>query len=140
MKPFQHQRRVHFHECDPAGIVYFAHVFTFCHEAYEELMRAGGLPIETLLTGATVYPLRHVEADFTGPMRMGDLVTIAVVIGKLGERSFRVDYTVRDPQGAPLATSASVHVAVDKASMRPVAIPPPVRAWLEQHLAAPGAP
>ena len=137
MKPFQHQRRVHFHECDPAGIVYFAHVFTFCHEAYEELMRTGGLPIETLLGGATVYPLRHVEADYTGPMRMGDLVTITVTVGKIGGRSFRVDYAVRDLKGAPLATSASVHVAVDKASIRPMAIPAPVRALLEQHLAMP---
>ena len=132
--PFLHQRRVHFHECDPAGIVYFAHLFTFCHEAYEELVRAGGQPLETLVGGAVVYPLRHVEADYRAPLRLGDLVTIRVSLAKLSERSFQVVYAIADRAGALLATSAAVHVAVERATMRPTAIPPEVRAVLAPYL------
>ena len=132
--PFLHQRRVHFHECDPAGIVYFAHIFTFCHEAYEELVRAGGQPIETLIGSAVVYPLRHVEADYRAPLRLGDLITIRVSLAKLSERSFQVVYAIADQAGGLLATSASVHVAVERATMRPTAIPPEVRAVLAPHL------
>ena len=132
---FEHRRRIHFHECDPAGIVYFGHVFTFCHEAYEELVRAGGQPIETLLTSPCVYPLRHVEADYTSPMKMGDLVTIQVTLGKVSERSFRVEFTLRSEQGAPLAKASHVHVCVDRKTMRPVALPEEVRALLLPHLA-----
>ncbi len=133
---YTHRRRIHFHECDPAGIVYFGHVFTFCHEAYEELMRTGGQAIETLLTGPCVYPLRHVEADYSAPMRMGDLVTIGITLGKLSERSFRVEFTVTSEQGVLLAKAAHVHVAVDRETMRPVAIPEALRGVLGQHLVA----
>ena len=130
---YTHLRRIHFHECDPAGIVYFGHVFTFCHEAYEELMRQGGQAIQTLLTSPCVYPLRHVEADYSSPMRLGELVTISITLGKISERSFRVEFTLASEQGALLAKVAHVHVAVDKATMRPVAIPEALRALLEKH-------
>jgi YbgC/YbaW family acyl-CoA thioester hydrolase len=132
---FEHRRRIHFHECDPAGIVYFGHVFTFCHEAYEELVRSGGQPIETLLTSPCVYPLRHVEADYSSPLRLGDLITIGITLGKVSERSFRVEFTLTSEQGVLLAKAAHVHVAVDKATMRPVALPEPLRALLARHAA-----
>lgn len=131
---YTHLRRIHFHECDPAGIVYFGHFFTFCHEAYEELMREGGQAIETLLVSPIVYPLRHVEADYSSPMRMGDLITIRIAIGKVSERSFRVEFTLTSEAGLLLAKAAHVHVAVDRATMRPVSIPEALRALLGQHL------
>jgi YbgC/YbaW family acyl-CoA thioester hydrolase len=132
---YEHRRRIHFHECDPAGIVYFGHVFTFCHEAYEELLRSGGQPVEGLLRTDCVYPLRHVEADYSAPMRMGDLVTIRITLGKVSERSFRVEFALTSEAGALLAKAAHVHVAVDKATMRAVAIPEALRALLERHAA-----
>jgi 1,4-dihydroxy-2-naphthoyl-CoA hydrolase len=134
---FEHQRRIRFQDADPAGIVFFAHVLTFCHEAYEELLRAGGLPIERLIAaGRVVYPLRHAEVDFTAPMRIGMLVRIRLTLGKISERSFRVDYALHDEAGEPLATASTVHVAVERAAMRPTAIEPELRALLEPHLSA----
>jgi 1,4-dihydroxy-2-naphthoyl-CoA hydrolase len=133
--PFTHQRRIHFHECDPAGIVYFGHVFTFCHEAYEEFMRRGGIGIERLLSSPHVYPLRHVEADYSSPMRLGDLVSITVAVGKLSERSFRIDFALTSEAGLPLATAAHVHVAVDRQTMRPAPLPEELRAQLAAALA-----
>ena len=130
---YTHLRRIHFHECDPAGIVYFGHVFTFCHEGYEELMRQGGHPVEALLASPCVFPLRHVEADYSSPMRLGDLVTISIGLGKISERSFRVEFTLTSEQGVLLAKAAHVHVAVDRATMRPVAIPEALRALLAKH-------
>jgi YbgC/YbaW family acyl-CoA thioester hydrolase len=130
---YEHRRRIHFHECDPAGIVYFGHLFTFCHEAYEELLRGGGQPVEALLSSPFVYPLRHVEADYSAPMRMGDLVTISITLGKVSERSFRVEFALTSEAGVLLAKAAHVHVAVDRATLRPVAIPDPLRALLGQY-------
>ena len=133
---YTHLRRIHFHECDPAGIVYFGHVFTFCHEGYEELLRREGHPVEALLGSPCVYPLRHVEADYSSPMRLGDLVTIGIALGKISERSFRVEFTLTSEQGALIAKVAHVHVAVERATMRPVAIPEGLKALLGRHLEA----
>ena len=133
---YLHQHRVRFQECDPAGIVYFAQVLTFCHEAYEDLLRDGGQPIEALLAGPVVYPLKRTEADYSAPLRLGDLVQIRVAIGKLSERSFRVDYMLSDQRGALLAKASTAHVAVDRATMRATQLPAAMRAVLEAHLEA----
>lgn len=127
---FEHLRRVRFQDCDPAGIVFFGHVFAICHEAYEELLRAGGLPLEQTLPGPVIYPLGHAEADYKAPLRHGMLVRVRVAVGKLSERSFRLEYTLSDEQGAPLATVATVHIAVDRATGRSVAVPVDLRALL----------
>lgn len=132
--PFTYDRRIRFQDADPAGIVFFGHVLGFCHEAYEELTRSEGLPIERLLAGGLGYPLRHAEVDFLAPMRIGMLVRIHVVVGKLSERSFRIEYVVKEEAGLELAKASTAHVAVDRAQMRPVALPADLRAALQRHL------
>jgi YbgC/YbaW family acyl-CoA thioester hydrolase len=132
--PFEHQRRIRFQDADPAGIVFFGHVLTFCHEAYEELLRAEGLPLESLLASGAGYPLRHAEVDFTAPMRVGMLVRVAVAVSKLGERSFHLAFTLRDEAGVALATAATVHICVERAAMRAVPLPDAVRAALARHV------
>src|SRR5438270_8216352 len=132
---FEHQRRVRFQDVDAAGIVFFAHVLTFCHEAYEELLRTEGLPIEGLVkAGGIGYPLRHAEVDFLAPLRIGMLVRVRVSVGKLSERSYRLDFALVDEAGTQLATAFTAHVAVDLAAMRPVAIFERLRAALQRHL------
>ena len=133
--PFLHERRIRFQDADPAGIVFFGHVLGFCHEAYEELLRAEGLPLEHLLAdGKAGYPLRHAEVDFLSPMRIGMLVKFEVVVARVGTSSFRVEFTLRDQAGVELARAATVHVTVDRVAMKPVPIPDNLRAALERHL------
>ena len=134
--PFVHQRRIRFQDADPAGIVFFGHVLGFCHEAYEELLCAEGLPIERLLAEGLGYPLRHAEVDFLAPMRVGVVVAIAVAVAKVGGSSFRVEYVVRDQAGLELARAATVHVTVDRAAMKSAPLPADLRALLERHLRA----
>src|SRR5207244_8910120 len=49
MAPFEHQLRVRFQHTDPAGIVFFTNILVYCHEAYEEFLRAGGMPLEDFI-------------------------------------------------------------------------------------------
>jgi YbgC/YbaW family acyl-CoA thioester hydrolase len=133
---YEHRLRVRFHDTDPAGIVFFANIFVFCHDAFEEMMRAVGVPLDELIrTREQILPLGHAEADFKKPFRHGVLVTVRVTIGKLSDRSLRVDYELKDEAGELLATSSMAHVAVDPATGRSTALSPRLRAALEPHLA-----
>jgi 1,4-dihydroxy-2-naphthoyl-CoA hydrolase len=136
---FEHSLRVRFQHTDPAGIVFFANILVFCHEAYEELLRAGGMPLEEFLgKRAHVLPLGHAEATFKRPIRFGQLLRIRVTVGRLGDRSFRLEYDLFDEGSEHLATAATVHVSVDPATGRSTAISQPLRELLAKHL-APGA-
>src|SRR2546421_437025 len=44
MAAFEHKLRVRFQHTDPAGIVFFANILVYRHEAYEEFLRHGGGP------------------------------------------------------------------------------------------------
>ncbi|HEY2028423.1 MAG TPA: thioesterase family protein [Myxococcales bacterium] len=133
---FEHSLRVRFQHTDPAGIVFFGNVLVFCHEAYEELLRAGGLPLDRIVAeGKQVLPLGHAEVTFKRPIQFGQLVRIRVAVGRVGERSFRLEYDLYGEDGAHLATAATVHVAVDPATRESVAISPVLRELLSQHVA-----
>jgi 1,4-dihydroxy-2-naphthoyl-CoA hydrolase len=133
---FEHSLRVRFQHTDPAGIVFFANILVYCHEAYEELLRAGGMPLEEFLgKREQTLPLGHAEVTFKQPMRMGQFVRVRVGVGRLGERSFRLEYDLFDEAGQQLATAATVHVCVDRASNQSTAIPPALRELLQRHAA-----
>ncbi|MFL5246800.1 MAG: acyl-CoA thioesterase [Myxococcales bacterium] len=133
---FEHRLRVRFHDTDPAGIVFFANIFVYCHDAFEEMLRAVGLPLDELIRSREqILPLGHAEADFKKPFRHGKLVDVRIVVGKLSDRSMRLDYELRDDAGDLLATCSTVHVAVDPATGRSTALSPRLREALEPHRA-----
>jgi len=138
MAPFEHKLRVRFQHTDPAGIVFFSNILVYCHEAYEEFLRAGGLPLEQFIArGEPALPIGHAEATFKRPFRAGQLVTVRVSVARLGERSFRLEYDIFDESGEHLATAATVHVSVDPATGRSTVILPRLRQLLEKFAAAP---
>jgi len=138
MAAFEHKLRVRFQHTDPAGIVFFANILVYCHEAYEEFLRNGGIPLEEFLgKRGQALPLGHAEATFKRPFRAGQLVTVRLTVGRVGDRSFRIEYDLFGEQGEHLATAATVHVSVDPATGRSTAIVPALRELLEQNLAQP---
>ena len=133
---FEHKRRVRFQDTDPAGIVFFANIFVYCHEAFEEMLRDVGLPLERIIAAREqVLPLAHAEADFKRPFRFGVLVRIRTSVASVGERSFRMQYEMFDEADVHLASAATVHVAVDPATGRSAVLSQRVRAALEKHQA-----
>ena len=134
MAAFEHRMRVRFQHTDPAGIVFFANILVYCHEAYEEFLRKGGIPLEEFLgKRKQTLPLGHAEATFKRPFRAGQLVTVKVSVGRIGDRSFRLEYDLYGEAGEHLATAATVHVAVDPATGRSTAILPELRDILERY-------
>ena len=134
MAVFEHRLRIRFQHTDPAGIVFFANLLVYCHEAYEELLRSAGFPLEALIQKREYsLPLGHAEVTFKRPVRHGQLVAVRVMVGKLSERSFRLDYELFDEGGELLATAATAHICVDPSSMRSTAIPAGLRAALARY-------
>lgn len=111
--PFQRQHRVRFHEVDRAGIVYFARVFEWCHVVYEELLRElfGGVePIFAVKDWGT--PLVRAEADYRRPFRLDDLISIEVVVARVGRGSLEYAYTLRGEDGQERATARLRHAFI----------------------------
>ena len=75
---------------------------------------------------------------YLAPITYPDLVTVGIRVARLGRSSVRYAVGIfREAEDSASADGHFVHVYVDRAEMRPVAIPPPVREALE-GIAVPG--
>ncbi len=130
-RPFEYPIEPKLHEIDPAGVMFFAHLFRHMHDAYEAFMDAAGLPLPDILARADYrLPVVHAEADYLAPIRQGERLGIRLHPGEPGEHSFRIDYAFVDPAGAERARAHSVHACIDAASGASRSLPEAVRAVL----------
>lgn len=133
-EPFLFPYTIALHDSDAAGIIFSANLFRICHEAYEAMMAELGYSIGYLLKERPFgVPLVHLDGDFLQRSRVGDHVTIEVRIVELNRSSYRVEYTLKNPDGSACARAATVHVAVDTKTYKSIPIPPDFREALSRH-------
>lgn len=152
---FRYCRTVRLPETDAAGVVYFASVLSYCHEAYEASLQATSIDFKRFFSAQNEYPVPvvHAEADYFAPLYVGDAIAISLVPKQLSLHSYEVRYTFeyQQPRPAiypstqqaeddrPLATALTRHVCISKATRRRYPIDNRLTDWLID-LAAPATP
>ncbi len=130
-----HHFAVRFHQVDSAGIVFFANVFEYHHDAYEVWMRSHGFPLDPLADDRRYgLPLAHAEADYHAPIRLGTELVVRLRVANVGTSSFSMASWIGTADGDDLATVRTVHVCIDRDTYRPTPIPEPFRSLLMQQL------
>ncbi|MBK8013339.1 MAG: acyl-CoA thioesterase [Deltaproteobacteria bacterium] len=116
---FSHCAIVRFQDCDPAGVVFFARVFEFFHDAYAAFLADAGLPLPRLLAEkAFMTPIVHAEADYQTPLRCGDEIRTTLSSLQLGHSSMTLRYRLEKLRGQP--TTQAKATAYEGASTNPV--------------------
>lgn len=145
---FSHELLVRFQDVDAAGIVFFARILDYCHDAYVAFLAAAGCPLDASLRESRwMAPLVHAEADFIKPLRFGDRVLVHLVAARVRESSYTVGYRLERPgqlsndalasgqiAGEAAAVGQTVHVVVDPRSFARAPLPEAMRSALI-HLA-----
>jgi YbgC/YbaW family acyl-CoA thioester hydrolase len=130
--------RVRFQDVDAAGTVFYPRYFDYLADASSALLAARGVDVPAVVNTRTwLAPLRHVEAEFYGPLRFGDPYVIDVVALHAGETSYGFGCRVSADDGSArvLATLFVVHVCIDPVSFRPAPLPEVLRAALAEPAA-----
>lgn len=126
------RRAVRFQDIDAAGIIYFARVLEYFHDAFVSFLATRGIDLPGILRdGAFGMPLGHAEADYLGPMRFGDEVVIEIVLLALSERSLSIGYRARSTTDRVLAIGQAVHVCIDRTTFRSTPLPDELRERLK---------
>jgi 4-hydroxybenzoyl-CoA thioesterase len=87
--PFIAEKRIRFHHCDPAGIVFFPQYFVLFQETIEDWFTEGlgdGF-IDRLVTEKVSTPLAQVNCSFIAPSRIGDALEVALSVSRVGRTS-----------------------------------------------------
>ena|SRR5690349_15861702 len=114
----------------------YGHVNNVQHYAYfdtvinEYLIRAGGLDIHG---GDVIGVCAESHCAYAAPLAFPAVVQAGLRVAKLGRSSVKYELALFDGDASePAATGWFVHVFVDRATRRPVAIPDGLRAALQR--------
>jgi len=130
---FVREKRVRFHHCDPAGIVFYPQYFVMIHELMEDwFTEALGEDYAALVRDKRMgMPAVKVEAEFLAPNPLGDVITFELSVAKLGASSMTVKVEGR-ARAEPCirVTVVVVHSSLDP--LKAVALPEALRARLQE--------
>lgn len=132
----QYERKVRFHEVDPAGLLFFPHFLTYAHEAMERLFE----PIDGGYSGLILkrrigLPAVAVQSEFNAPLRYGDSSLVQTTIDRLGDRSMTLRYVfLRASDGVTCAELHHTVVTTDLVEMKSCPMPDDVRRVAASHL------
>jgi 1,4-dihydroxy-2-naphthoyl-CoA hydrolase len=123
----EHKFQIRLQEVDHAGVMFFAHLFSHAHDAYAEMMQSMGFPLQQIIAAEEYHiPLVHAEADYTAPLRHGQLAEVRIYIESLGNSSFTLNYEFNTGDGL-CARASTRHVVMDPGTGRSISIPDDLR-------------
>lgn len=126
--------RIRFSHCDPAGIVYFARYFDIINGVIEDWF-SGALGLDY---GEFIGPRRiglgyaNCSADFVAPGFMGDTLTFAVLIAKIGGASLGLEVPVYR-NGAAVLLARMTIVTTSLVEHRAIPLPDDLRDALDRY-------
>ena len=129
---FTYSRSIRFSETDAAGVVYFANVLTFCHEAYEASLIASGIDVRSFFSDKEIaVPIVHAEVDFFKPMFCGDPITIALTPKLLRPSEFEIAYHLYHKlPHQPIGKALTRHVCIRPETRSRQELSPDLFHWL----------
>ncbi len=135
-KVFSIERKIRFSHCDPAGIVYFVNFFDFIGAVVEDWFASAIGHTFQELHGVKRwgFPIVDTRCQFFRPCHLGDMLTLELVVVRLGRSS--IEFSVRGRVGDQEKLCGRHKVAmVSLESMRSMPIPDDLRSRMEPYVA-----
>jgi acyl-CoA thioester hydrolase len=132
--PFKVQQRVRWSDCDPLGIIWYGTYLKYFEAAEHDMMRASGLPYETLRVERGVQlPRRAFSVEFQSPAQMDEMLDIEVGIARIGATSIRYRFAAYKAADRTLRATATLTVVAVKAEQGKLTARP-IPDWLREAL------
>jgi len=121
--------RVYYEDTDAAGIVYYANYLKFAERGRTEMMRALGFAHSRIdAETGTIFTVRRLSADYRGPARLDDALTVDTRVLEIGGATVLLDQQIRR-DGAVLVALEMLVACVGRDG-RPRRVPAGLRAAL----------
>jgi acyl-CoA thioester hydrolase len=134
-EPYTIAEYVRWSDVDFAGLICYGAYLRFFEIAETELFRAAGLPFHDVFDRYDVwFPRAVVHSEFYRPARLDDRLRVAAYVARVGTKSLTLNFDVLrdDPPGLG-AAGHQVLVCVERSSLKPRPLPPPMIAALAPY-------
>lgn len=127
---FSSKSNIYFHQCDPAGILFYAEVFKISHNAYENFLKEALEAHHIIFHDENLaFPIRATEARYDRPIQMGEANTLVSVL-RVGDSSFTLQFDIHQNEKL-CATTQVTNVAMDKKTGEKRSLPESLREKLK---------
>ncbi len=94
------ERRLLFHEADPAGIAQFHKMFAWMQEAEQSLFRSLGVPLRDYWAAGGKKQIgwarAHASLDFLRPILVDEQITVRLKLRQMSQRSLTFDVVIEN--------------------------------------------
>jgi len=121
---YSYETFLSFQLADPSGILFYGHLFTLSHQAYEQfVINQLHCPWNEWFQNKNwIVPIKHVEADFFHPILAGQSCQIELFVEQISFSSFTLISSLIQ-QDTLCCKVKCVHVFCDLPTMKKMAIP-----------------
>lgn len=133
--PFECDKLIRFHHCDPAGIVFYPQYFVLFNELVEDWFNQGlGIDFARLhVEQQRGIPMGNIECRFHAPSKVGDILRLSLSIQRIGKSSLQLNVSASaDGEVRVRATLTLVHASLT--TRRALPFPDDMRAQLTRYL------
>jgi len=114
--------RVYYEDTDAGGVVFYANYLKFAERGRTELLRSAGFENKSLMDNEGIlFVVHRVEADYLGPARLDDVLTVKTVVDTIGNSSFTMKQSVL--RGDKILCDMSIRLVCVTLEGRPVRVP-----------------
>ncbi|MCX7150323.1 MAG: thioesterase family protein [Rhodocyclales bacterium] len=136
--PFECDKLIRFHHCDPAGIVFYPQYFVLFNELVEDWFNQGlGIDFARLhVEGGLGIPMGSIECKFLSPSKVGEMLRLSLSINRIGRSSMEMNVTGKSGDQVRVQATLTVVLASLK-TVRSVPFSDDMRASLERYVVPP---
>ena len=125
--------RVYYEDTDAGGVVYHAQYLKFMERARTEWLRHLGFEHAQLLQQYNcIFVVHSLQIQFKKSAKLGDLLTIACTLAKVGHSSITFLQTIQLNQQT-LITALVKLACVEALTFKPVSVPPLVKQQMQKQ-------
>ena len=109
---FVYKKKILFGDCDAAGILFFANIFRYMHEAYEIFISENLDYAKHFKNDGLAYPVTKTSAEFYSPLELGKTAEIKINVAQIRGNSFELNYGFYIDNELK-ASGKTVHICID---------------------------
>lgn len=136
--PFECDKLIRFHHCDPAGIVFYPQYFVLFNELVEDWFNQGlGIDFARFhVEQGLGVPMASIVCRFLSPSKVGETLRLSLSVSRIGNSSLELAVTGSANGEARVEATLTI-VLASLATKRSLPFPAAMRTQLERYLRVP---
>jgi acyl-CoA thioester hydrolase len=108
------KKRIHYHDTDCGGVVYYGNYLKFLEEARTDYLESIGFSVKGLMYQGVLFVVRRQEIEYKSPAVYGDTLDIRTWVTESSPVRIRFAYEIKNQDGRLLSKAVTDMVCVGK--------------------------